>query len=68
MPSKETYIQKSDYEYYKSFGGWVGFMHSFGLKPTDSDDVEEGRSILEGFKKVDRMEWEEEQSKKSGKK
>lgn len=33
----------------KSYGGWTQFMMSFGLKPWESDDAEEGKRILEGF-------------------
>lgn len=37
----------------KSYGGWTSFMQSFGLKPWDSDDAEEGKRILEGFVEQD---------------
>lgn len=33
----------------KSYGGWTQFMMSFGLKPWESDDAEEGKRILEAF-------------------
>lgn len=33
----------------KSYGGWTSFMRSFGLKPWESDDAEEGKRILEAF-------------------
>lgn len=33
----------------KSYGGWTSFMQSFGLKPWESDDAEEGKRILEAF-------------------
>ncbi|OQD93320.1 hypothetical protein PENSOL_c033G01693 [Penicillium solitum] len=33
----------------KSYGGWTSFMQSFGLKPWENDDAEEGKRILEAF-------------------
>jgi hypothetical protein len=30
----------------KGYGGWTQFMMSYGLKPWDEDDVEEGKQIL----------------------
>jgi hypothetical protein len=33
----------------KSYGGWTQFMHSFGLKPWDMDDMEEAKRILVAF-------------------
>jgi hypothetical protein len=39
-----------------------GFMHSYGLKPWNDDDVQEGKQIIEKFKELDRMQWEEEQA------
>ncbi|OQD60860.1 hypothetical protein PENPOL_c020G08897 [Penicillium polonicum] len=33
----------------KSYGGWTSFMQSFGLKPWEADDAEEGKRILEAF-------------------
>lgn len=59
-----TYVEKSTYSYYSSFGGWMNFMHSHGLKHYDLDDVEEGKRIVQGFKDQDRYEWEEEQKEK----
>nr|XP_031862180.1 uncharacterized protein CI109_002142 [Kwoniella shandongensis]KAA5529252.1 hypothetical protein CI109_002142 [Kwoniella shandongensis] len=44
-------------EVIKSFGGWTAFLQSYGLKPTDDDDAEEGRLIAE------RMGQEDERSK-----
>ena len=34
---------------YDSYGGYENFMHSFGLKPWDADDVEEGQRIAESM-------------------
>ncbi|KAJ5669732.1 hypothetical protein N7462_010802 [Penicillium macrosclerotiorum] len=33
----------------KSYGGWTSYMHSFGLKPWDMDDIDEGKRIVEAF-------------------
>ncbi|KAJ6017978.1 hypothetical protein N7451_001357 [Penicillium sp. IBT 35674x] len=37
----------------KSYGGWSQFMASFGLKPWDEDDAQEGKRILEGLAEND---------------
>ena len=47
---------KSNYQYYKAYGGWYGFMHSHGLKPYDPDDVQWGKAIVEGYRKDDAEE------------
>ncbi|KAK0193313.1 hypothetical protein F5146DRAFT_1133983 [Armillaria mellea] len=65
--SDSTYQPKSNNSYYESFGGYNNFMHSYGLKPWDMDDVEEGKAILQMFKEQGRLEHEEAQ-KNSGKK
>jgi hypothetical protein len=56
---------KSNYQYYKAYGGWYGFMHSHGLKPYDLDDVEWGRAIVDGYRQDDA---EEAARAKAGKK
>ncbi|KAJ5511353.1 hypothetical protein N7453_003456 [Penicillium expansum] len=33
----------------KSYGGWTYFLQSFGLKPWETEDAEEGKRILEAF-------------------
>ncbi|KAF7588095.1 hypothetical protein BBP40_006194 [Aspergillus hancockii] len=33
----------------KSYGGWTYFLMSFGLKPFNKDDAQEGKRILEAF-------------------
>ncbi|EPS26164.1 hypothetical protein PDE_01100 [Penicillium oxalicum 114-2] len=33
----------------KSYGGWSMFLHSYGLKPWNEDDAEEGLRILEAL-------------------
>jgi hypothetical protein len=47
---------KSNYQYYKAYGGWPGFMHSFGLKTWDLDDVDEGKAIIRAFREDDAAE------------
>jgi hypothetical protein len=64
----EQYVPTSNNSIYSSFGGWEGFMHSYGLKPWDLDDVEEGKMIVEAFKAYDKHEWEEKQAEKAKKK
>jgi hypothetical protein len=44
---------KSDYAYYKSYGGWHGFMHSHGLDPHNDADVEDGKDIIAAFREED---------------
>lgn len=61
------YIPKSNNSYYAPFGGWQGFMHSYGLKPWDDDDVQEGHAIVDAMKRHDRHDWEEEQAGRSSK-
>jgi hypothetical protein len=54
----------------KSYGGWTQFMHSFGLKPWDFDEIDEGKRILEGFVADDKerkVEEEEERKQKQKK-
>jgi len=47
---------KPDYAYYKPYGGWHGFMRSYGLKPHDDDDFQEAKDILAGFRKLDEFD------------
>lgn len=37
----------------KNYGGWTRFMQSMGLKPWETRDAEEGKTILEGFVAMD---------------
>ncbi|KAJ5153653.1 uncharacterized protein N7500_009092 [Penicillium coprophilum] len=37
----------------RSYGGWTSFMISFGLKPWEDDDAEEGKKILEALAQDD---------------
>jgi hypothetical protein len=64
----EQYVPPSNNSIYRPFGGWPGFMHSYGLKPSDPDDVEEGKRIVEGLKAIDKQDWEEKQAEKANKK
>ena len=59
------YVPKSNADIYRPFGGWPGFMHSYGLKTWNTDDVEEGKQIVEAFKEQDKRNWEEEQAAKA---
>ena len=43
----------------KSYGGWTRFMQSFGLKPWDDEDADEGKKILEAFAAEDEKEEKE---------
>jgi hypothetical protein len=43
-------------DYIKAYGGWTGFMHSYGLKPWDHDDIEEAEMIVRSFAKADAEE------------
>ncbi|KAJ5532234.1 hypothetical protein N7513_001385 [Penicillium frequentans] len=46
-------LSPAEREIVKSYGGWSQFMASFGLKPWDEDDAEEGKRILEGLAEND---------------
>ncbi|KXN81851.1 hypothetical protein AN958_03620 [Leucoagaricus sp. SymC.cos] len=54
---------RSDYSYYKDFGGYYNFMHSYGLKPYDDNDVQEGKAIIEAFREHDSSEAQEGKGK-----
>jgi len=43
---------------YASFGGWQNFLLSYGLKPYNDDDVEEGKMIAQGLLQNSLDEWE----------
>jgi hypothetical protein len=53
---------------YDSFGGWDNFMISYGLKPWDDDDIEEGIAIVEAMEEGDKHDWDERQKEMAGKK
>ena len=63
--SSAGYTPKSDYAYYKAYGGFNNFMHMHGLKSWDHDDIQEGKRIIEAMREADRQEWEEEQRRKA---
>jgi len=63
--NSNVYVPKSDYQYYKAWGGFNNFMRSYGLKPWDHDDIQEGKRIIQGMRDGDRWEWEEEQREKA---
>jgi hypothetical protein len=62
--SDDTYVPLSNNAIYQTWGGWPNFMHSYGLKPWDLDDVEEGHRIIDKLKEGHRLEWEEDQREK----
>ena len=44
---------KPDSHYTEPYGGMKGFMESYGLKLWNHDDVEEAKSIIDGFRAND---------------
>ncbi|EKM61260.1 uncharacterized protein PHACADRAFT_190408 [Phanerochaete carnosa HHB-10118-sp] len=52
----EAPARKSDYQYQKDFGGFNNFMHSYGLKTWDHDDIREGKAIIEAFREQDQKD------------
>ena len=64
----EQYIPQSNDAIYETFGGWDNFMNSYGLKPWDEDDVDQGMAIVEAMREGDKYDWEEEQKEKASKK
>ncbi|KAI0054294.1 hypothetical protein BV25DRAFT_1866466 [Artomyces pyxidatus] len=59
--AKNTYKPETDYEYYKSWGGYHNFLLSYGLKPYNLEDVEEGKAILAAFREADKYAHDQEQ-------
>lgn len=66
--ASDEYVPRSNNSIHQGFGGWNNFMHSYGLKPWNPDDVEEGKRIVEAFKEGDKQDWEEQQAAKANKK
>lgn len=44
---------------YASYGGFHHFLHSFGLKPYNADEVEEGKMIAKAMLKDELEDWKE---------
>lgn len=65
--SNSGYKEKSNYAYYKDFGGFNNFMHSYGLKPWDHDDIQEGKAIIQAFREHDREEQKQKESNQNSK-
>jgi hypothetical protein len=42
-------LAPAEREIVKSYGGWTQFMHAFGLKPWDLEDIDEAKHILVSF-------------------
>lgn len=42
--------QESNYSIHQSWGGTQNFAHSYGLRLSDQDDVEEMHAITDAFK------------------
>lgn len=62
--SSSGYAPKSDYAYYKSYGGFNSFMHTHGLKSWSHDDIQEGKQIIETMRAADKQDWEAGQKTK----
>ncbi|KAG9250588.1 uncharacterized protein F5Z01DRAFT_665931 [Emericellopsis atlantica] len=49
MPSTDGLqppLQPAEREIVKSYGGWSSFMHAYGLKPHDLDDIDTAHNIV----------------------
>ena len=44
---------------YAGCGGWYNFLLSYGLKPWDTDDVDEGKRIAQAMLDQALKDWEE---------
>jgi hypothetical protein len=44
---------KTNYAYTKPYGGMQGFMHSYGLKMYNPEDVRQAKALLDEFRKDD---------------
>ncbi|KAE8151733.1 hypothetical protein BDV25DRAFT_152220 [Aspergillus avenaceus] len=52
MPATDSLqppLTPAEREIVKSYGGWTNFLFSYGLKPWNDDDAEEGLMILKGL-------------------
>ena len=50
---------------YASFGGWQNFLLSYGLKPYNDDDVEEGKKIAQTLLEHNLEDWAESEALRS---
>ncbi|KAL4803945.1 hypothetical protein BDV18DRAFT_162355 [Aspergillus unguis] len=56
MPSSDSLqppLSPAERAIVKSYGGWTGFMQSYGLKPWEQDDADEGLRILKALAETD---------------
>ncbi|RJE24701.1 hypothetical protein PHISCL_02966 [Aspergillus sclerotialis] len=52
MPASDALqppLTPAEREIVKSYGGWTQFLFSFGLKPWNDEDADEGMQILKAF-------------------
>ncbi|KAL4793817.1 hypothetical protein BDV19DRAFT_390798 [Aspergillus venezuelensis] len=52
MPASDSLqppLSPAEREVVRSYGGWMNFLFSYGLKPWDWEDVDEGLAILKGL-------------------
>lgn len=52
-PPIEPPLSPAEREIVKGYGGWTNFLFSYGLKPWNDEDAEEGLLILKGLAQVD---------------
>jgi len=50
---------------YAGFGGWQNFLLSYGLKPYNDDDVQEGKKIAQTLLEHNLADWAESEALKS---
>eukprot|EP01084_Bolivina_argentea_P054970 100804_1 len=61
---KDSFIHLSPIEYVKeSWGSWNNFLLSYGLKPWNSDDEQQGILIATKFMKHAKIQWIQEHKK-----
>jgi hypothetical protein len=57
--------QSPRYSIYKEYGGMQNFMHSYGLKIWNDDDVEEAKAIADEMLKQDAISKAENESEQA---